>query len=424
MISFLFFYVYNKNAFASEVNMKLNIAVFFGGESVEHEVSIISAHQAMEAMDTEKYNVIPVYVAKDRRLYCSDLLRDIKNFKDLDALKKQCTQVTIVSLDNQIVIKPAQTKMFGNKDLGTIDVAVPVMHGTNGEDGTIQGFFEMLKVPYAGCDLYGAAVGQDKVMQKNILHDSGLPITNWFWVYSSEMDEHQDEILKKVHQLIYPVILKPARTGSSVGIAIAHNDEEYLECFEDTRQYDEKIITEKVVKPMVELNCSVLGDCYHAEASVIEQVGSASSDELLSFQDKYQGGGKGAKGAKTSGSKGMASTARIVPAPISDEKTKMIQDLSLQTFRVLGASGVCRIDFMMDQDTQQVYVNEINTIPGSLAFYLWEKNGMSFSKLMDKLIALALDRERRRSRITFSYDTNLLSNYSENSAKGTKGSKM
>lgn len=404
--------------------MKLNIAVFFGGESVEHEVSIISAHQAMEAMDTEKYNVIPVYVAKDRRLYCSDLLRDIKNFKDLDALKKQCTQVTIVSLDNQIVIKPAQAKLFGNKDLGTIDVAVPVMHGTNGEDGTIQGFFEMLKVPYAGCDLYGAAVGQDKVMQKNILHDSGLPITNWFWVYSSEMDEHKDEILKKVHQLIYPVILKPARTGSSVGIAIAHNDEEYLECFEDTRQYDEKIITEKVVKPMVELNCSVLGDCYHAEASVIEQVGSASSDELLSFKDKYEGGVKGAKGAKTSGAKGMASTARIVPAPISDEKTKMIQDLSLQTFRVLGASGVCRIDFMMDQDTQQVYVNEINTIPGSLAFYLWEKNGMSFSQLMDKLIALALDRERRRSRITFSYDTNLLSSYSENSAKGTKGSKM
>lgn len=404
--------------------MKLNIAVFFGGESVEHEVSIISAHQAMEAMDTEKYNVIPVYVAKDRRLYCSDLLRDIKNFKDLDALKKQCTQVTIVSLDNQIVIKPAQAKLFGNKDLGTIDVAVPVMHGTNGEDGTIQGFFEMLKVPYAGCDLYGAAVGQDKVMQKNILHDSGLPITNWFWVYSSEMDEHKDEILKKVHQLIYPVILKPARTGSSVGIAIAHNDEEYLECFEDTRQYDEKIITEKVVKPMVELNCSVLGDCYHAEASVIEQVGSASSDELLSFKDKYEGGGKGAKGAKTFGAKGMASTARIVPAPISDEKTKMIQDLSLQTFRVLGASGVCRIDFMMDQDTQQVYVNEINTIPGSLAFYLWEKNGMSFSQLMDKLIALALDRERRRSRITFSYDTNLLSSYSENSAKGTKGSKM
>ena len=404
--------------------MKLNVAVFFGGESVEHEVSIISAHQAMEAMDENKYHVIPVYVAKDRRLYCSELLREMKNFKNLNALKNQCTQVVLVSEDNKVVIKPVKAKLFGAKDLGTIDVAIPVMHGTNGEDGTIQGFFEMLKLPYAGCDLYGAAVGQDKVLQKNILHDNDLPITNWFWVYGTEMDEHQDEILAKVHKLIYPVILKPARTGSSVGIAIAHNDEEYLEYFADTRQYDEKVITEKVVKPMVELNCSVLGDSYHAEASVIEQVGSASSDELLSFADKYQGGGKGAKGTKTSASKGMASTARIVPAPISAEQTKLVQDLAMQTFRVLGASGVCRIDFMMDQDTHKVYVNEINTIPGSLAFYLWEKNGMSFTALMDKLVFLALDRERRRSRITFSYDTNLLSTYSENAAKGAKGSKM
>ena len=404
--------------------MKLNVAVFFGGESVEHEVSIISAHQAMEAMDENKYHVIPVYVAKDRRLYCSELLREMKNFKNLNALKNQCTQVVLVSEDNKVVIKPVKAKLFGAKDLGTIDVAIPVMHGTNGEDGTIQGFFEMLKLPYAGCDLYGAAVGQDKVLQKNILHDNDLPITNWFWVYGTEMDEHQDEILAKVHKLIYPVILKPARTGSSVGIAIAHNDEEYLECFADTRQYDEKVITEKVVKPMVELNCSVLGDSYHAEASVIEQVGSASSDELLSFADKYQGGGKGAKGAKTSASKGMASTARIVPAPISAEQTKLVQDLAMQTFRVLGASGVCRIDFMMDQDTHKVYVNEINTIPGSLAFYLWEKNGMSFTALMDKLVFLALDRERRRSRITCSYETSLVSTYSENAAKGAKGSKM
>jgi D-alanine-D-alanine ligase len=228
IIYFLPFYVYNGNAIELEADMKLNVAVFFGGESVEHEVSIISAHQAMEAMDKNKYNVIPVYLAKDRRIYVSDLLWDIKNFKDLEALKKQCTQVTIVSEENQVVIKPVKPKMFGTKELGTIDVAIPVMHGTNGEDGTIQGFFEMLKLPYAGCDLYGAAVGQDKVLQKNILHDNGLPITNWFWVYGTEMDEHQEEILKKVHKLIYPVILKPARTGSSVGIAIAHNDEEYL----------------------------------------------------------------------------------------------------------------------------------------------------------------------------------------------------
>ncbi len=401
--------------------MKLNIAVFFGGESVEHEVSIISAHQAIEALDKNKYNVIPVYVSKERKLYVSDLLKDISNYKDLKHLISQCTQVSITSEDNRVVIRPVKPSLFGPKELGTIDVAIPVMHGTNGEDGTIQGFFEMLRVPYAGCDLYGAAIGQDKVLQKNVLNDNNLPITNWFWVYGSEMDTHQSEILDKVHRLIYPVIIKPARTGSSVGISIAHNDEEYLACFDEARQYDEKIITEKVVKPMREINCSVVGDSYSCVASVLEEVSSVSQDELLSFSDKYLGG---SKSAKSEGSKGMASTARIVPAPLTDEQTRLIQQLAKETFRVLGTSGVCRIDFLMDADTKKVYVNEINTIPGSLAFYLWKAAGVSFSELMDKLVELALDRERRRSKMTFSYETNILSNFSTSSAKGSKGSKM
>lgn len=401
--------------------MKLNIAVFFGGESVEHEVSIISAHQAIEALDKNKYNVIPVYVSKERKLYVSDLLKDMSNYKDLKHLISQCTQVSITSEDNRVVIRPVKPSLFGPKELGTIDVAIPVMHGTNGEDGTIQGFFEMLKVPYAGCDLYGAAIGQDKVLQKNVLSDNNLPITNWFWSYSSEMDTRQSEILDKVHRLIYPVIIKPARTGSSVGISIAHNDEEYLACFDEARQYDEKIITEKVVKPMREINCSVVGDSYSCVASVLEEVSSVSQDELLSFSDKYLGG---SKSTKSQGSKGMASTARIIPAPLTDEQTRLIQQLAKETFRVLGTSGVCRIDFLMDADTKKVYVNEINTIPGSLAFYLWQAAGVSFSELMDKLVELALDRERRRSKMTFSYETNILSNFSASSAKGSKGSKI
>ena len=401
--------------------MKLNIAVFFGGESVEHEVSIISAHQAIEALDKNKYNVIPVYVSKERKLYVSDLLKDMSNYKDLKHLISQCTQVSITSEDNRVVIRPVKPSLFGPKELGTIDVAIPVMHGTNGEDGTIQGFFEMLKVPYAGCDLYGAAIGQDKVLQKNVLSDNNLPITNWFWVYGSEMDTRQSEILDKVHRLIYPVIIKPARTGSSVGISIAHNDEEYLACFDEARQYDEKIITEKVVKPMREINCSVVGDSYSCVASVLEEVSSVSQDELLSFSDKYLGG---SKSTKSEGSKGMASTARIVPAPLTDEQTRLVQQLAKETFRVLGTSGICRIDFLMDADTKKVYVNEINTIPGSLAFYLWQAAGVSFSELMDKLVELALDRERRRSKMTFSYETNILSNFSASSAKGSKGSKM
>lgn len=398
--------------------MKLRTAVFFGGESVEHEVSIISGHQAMEALNPDKYEVIPIYVAKDRKLYAGDALRDMRNFRDLDEVKKMCTQVTLASIGNQVVIQPVKSGLFGKKDLGTIDVAIPVMHGTNGEDGTIQGLFEMLKLPFAGCDLIAAAVGQDKVHQKYILSGAGLPITKWFWCYGSELETKKDSILDQVHKLIYPVILKPACTGSSVGISIAHNDEEYLKCFENAAQYDLKVITEKVVKPMREVNCSVLGDSFHAEASVLEEVFHSSDDELLDYKDKYQGGSKGAKGAKVS--KGMANTSRKVPAELPDGVTELIKNYALETFRVLGSSGVCRIDFMMDAETNTVYVNEINTIPGSLSFYLWEESGLKFPDLMDRLVQLALDRERRRSRMIFSYDTNLLSTYSENSAKGAK----
>lgn len=397
--------------------MKLKAAVFFGGESVEHEVSIISAHQVMEAMDPEKYEIIPVYIAKDRKFYCSDLLKDIANYKDLKALCEKCTQVVLVQENSQVQIRPAVPKLLGPKILNTVDVAVPVVHGTNGEDGTLQGYLEMLKLPYAGCDVIASAIGQDKVLQKQALSGSGLPITRWFWCYGQEMDENPQKIMDEVHKLIYPVILKPACTGSSVGIHVAHNDEEYQKCFEDTRQYDFKVITEKVVHPLREINCSVLGDCFHAEASVLEEV-SSGKDEFLDYADKYQGGGK----SKTA-SKGMASTSRIVPADLSKEQTELIQKMALQTFRALGSSGVCRIDFMMDAETKTVYVNEINTIPGSLAFYLWEKSGISFRSLMDRVIQLALDRERRRSRMIFSYDTNLLSSYSANSAKGVKGTK-
>ncbi len=401
--------------------MKLNVAVFFGGESVEHEVSVISAHQAIDALDQEKYNVIPVYVAKDRKIYISPLLMDMKNYKDLNTLVSKCTQVSLSIQNNQCVILPVKSSMFGKKVLGTIDVAIPVMHGTNGEDGTIQGYLEMLKVPYAGCDLYGASVGQDKVLQKHILSDNGLPITNWFWAYGSELDEDKEGLLRKAHKLIYPVILKPARTGSSVGIAIAHNDEEYIACFEDARQYDEKVITEKVVKPMREINCSVLGDSWSGQASVLEEVNHSDNDELLSFKDKYQSGGKNTKGTGSKSS-GMASASRIVPAPLDEATTALIQNYAKQTFRALGASGVCRIDFLMDAETKKVYVNEINTIPGSLAFYLWKESGMNFTELMDALVNQALDRERRRSRMTFSYDTNLLATYSEG-VKGAKGVK-
>ncbi len=399
--------------------MKLNIAVFFGGESVEHEVSIISANQAMAALDANTYNVIPIYIAKDRKFYYGDALKHIETFKQpLNEVIASCMQVVLANVDNKVVIQPVKKGLFQKAILDTIDVAIPVMHGTNGEDGTIQGYLEMLGLPYAGCDVIGAAVGQDKVIQKHVLKDNGLPITNWFWCYANEIDTRKEEILRSAHKLIYPVIVKPACTGSSIGISIAHNDEEYLEAFDQAAQFDFKIITEKVVKPMREINCSVLGNCFNAIPSTLEEVGCNNTEELLSFKEKYEGG---SKSSKTSG---MASTSRIVPAPLSKEQTEHIQSLALKTFKALGASGVCRIDFLMDAETKTVYVNEINTIPGSLAFYLWKETDVNFKELMDQLVKLALDRKRRKEKMTFSYETDILKSFSTNSAKGAKGSKF
>ena len=397
--------------------MKLNVAVFFGGESVEHEVSIISAHQAIEALDKSKYEAIPIYVSKDRRLFSDEAMKDIHYFtgKKLDTVINASTQVILVKEGNKVVLKPLKQKLLQGNHSQTIDVALPVMHGTNGEDGTIQGYLEMLKLPYVGCDIYGASVGQDKVLQKHILHDNNLPITNWFWCYASDIDTKKDEVLDKVHKLIYPVILKPSRTGSSVGISVASNDEEYLAAFAEARQYDEKIITEKVVKPMREINCSVIGDGANSETSVLEEVNHSSDVDILDFKNKYQGGSKKTSGA----SKGMASTARIVPAPLEPYQTTQIEDLAKETFKVLGAAGVCRIDFIMDSETKTIYINEINTIPGSLAFYLWQEKGVDFTSLLDKLIDIALERERRREKMTFSYDTDLLETY-QGGSKGVK----
>ena len=393
--------------------MKLRVGVFFGGESVEHEVSIISAQHAIHALDTDKYEVIPLSVAKDRKIYYNpEKFFSVENFTNLPALLKESIQVTLVNLGNECAIRPVHIGLFQKKTLGTIDLAIPVMHGTNGEDGTIQGLFEMLKIPFAGCDIYGAVIGQDKVFQKHILHDNHLPITPWFWVYGQDIETYQTQILEKVNSLGYPVILKPARTGSSIGISIAHDNEEYLDCFKDAMRYDEKIITEKVIKPMREINCSVIGDHTGSRASVLEEV-TQQEKELLDFDKKYGSGG-------SKGKSGMAATSRQVPAPLSHEETKYIQQLAKDTFRVLGSAGVCRIDFIMDAETKKIYINEINTIPGSLAFYLWKEEGVDFSKLMNQLITLALDRERRRNQITTSFSSNILENMTKGGSKGSK----
>ena len=395
--------------------MKIRVAVIFGGESCEHEISCISANQALHALNKDKYEVVPVYVSKEREFYTGELLFDLSNYRDLNVLTSKLKKVYFIKNGNKSYLRFDKKGMF-TKDI-EIDVAMPIMHGTNGEDGTIQGVLEMVKLPYTTSNVGSSAVGQDKVMMKQILESSNINICSWFWLYGFEFKDNKDIYIEKANKLGYPVIIKPANLGSSIGIEIAHNDNEFISSIIECSKYDTKIAVEKLVEDLLEINCSVLGNRYNCKASVLEEV--FKNDEILSFDDKYQPNGSKSKlsGSKKlnskipSGSKGMASTSRCVPARISEELTSEIQSMAIDTFKVLGSSGVVRIDFMINQTTNEVFVNEINSIPGSLANYLWTPLGYSFSDLLEELIKIAIDNKRYSEKMIYSFDTNILKNF-------------
>lgn len=378
--------------------MKIKVGVFFGGMSVEHEVSIISAHQAIAAMDKEKYSVIPVYIAKDGTWYTGEDLMDLENFKDLKKLVSNCKRIAIINNLNEKVIVKYPLSTFGKNVIDTIDVAFPVVHGTNCEDGSLQGYFESIGLPYVGCDVLASAVGMDKVVAKKVYKESGIPVIDYFCFYSIEWLKDSKSILEKIENtLTYPVIVKPANTGSSVGIKKAGNREELEEAIEFARSFAPKVLIEKMIVDLREINCSVLGDYEKAEASVCEE--PVSSKDILTYQDKYL----------NNGTKGMSSATRKLPAELPDEMTEEIRNLAVKTFQTIGCNGVARIDFIIDKNTNKVYVNEINTIPGSLSFYLWEATGKPFEQLTDELIKLALKRDREKKQVVYTYDTNILS---------------
>lgn len=392
--------------------MKTRVGVFFGGRSVEHEVSIISALQGINAMNKEKYEAVPVYITKEGIMYTGEALLDVENFKDLKTLLPKCKQVAILNNKNEKVMIKYPLSKFANNVLGSIDVAIPIIHGTNGEDGTLQGFFEALCIPYAGCDVLSSAVGMDKVVAKTILRDAGVPVVDHVWFYSTDWLKKKEEIISKIEEKIsYPMIIKPANTGSSVGVKKVNRKEDLEDAIEEARSFTNKVMAEPMVQKLREINCSVLGDFEEAKASVCEE--PVAADDILSYKDKYLSNG--------SGSKGMSSATREIPAKISDELTTKIRKLATDTFSALGCSGVIRIDFLMNNETKEVYVNEVNTIPGSLSFYLWEATGVSFEKLMDELIRLALKKSRDKEALMFTYDTNILS--LNGGLKGAKGIK-
>lgn len=380
--------------------MKIKLGVMFGGASVEHEISILSAMQAMEHLDKEKYDVLPIYIAKDKKMYQDECLKDLHVYKDLTALCEKLVPVSIFAREQTYWIR--STSHFFAKEK-QVDMILPIMHGTNGEDGTVQGYLRMLGIPFCGSDVLGAAVGQDKVIMKELLMMHQIPICPWFSVHKYEQPQ---DIHEKLQELGFPVILKPANLGSSVGIQMVKEEADFAAALQEAFQYDENVVVEKVISHLREFNCSVLGDAQNMQTSSVEEV--LKEDEILSYEDKYEKGSK---------SKGMASTRRLLPAPISEDERRMIEQYAIRSFQVLRASGVVRIDFMMDVDNGNIYVNEINTIPGSLSFYLWEPVGIPFSELLDYVVELARQKERRQQAMLFTYTTNILSHYRGGSKK-------
>lgn len=404
--------------------MKIKIGVIFGGKSVEHEISIITANQAMNSIDTEKYEIIPIYISKKGLMYTGADLLELKNFRDLDKLLSKLTQISIINDGKNINLVRFPSKTFGNNIINNIDIAFPIMHGTNGEDGSIAGFLEIVGIPYIGPDILASAVGMDKITARRVLKQAGIPSLDFVAFYSKEYYRDSEKYIKEVEETLrFPVIVKAGNLGSSVGIKKAKNKESLKEAIEYAMQFSDKIMIENAITNLKEVNCSVIGEPSECVPSECEE--PIGSDEILSYQDKYASGSKtsGSKGTKAciqnNGAKqGMASLKRKLPAEISSKMREEIQELACKTFRILGCRGVSRIDFLIDNDTEEIYVNEINTIPGALSYYLWEATGKKFSEEIDELVELSFKREREKNELTFSYDQNILS-----LGGGAKGSK-
>lgn len=374
---------------------KIKVAVLFGSRSVEHEVSIVTAMEVFAALDRNKYEAVPIYIDKNGKWNTGKDLDKLESFMNLELVAKnklvECVLPAVVGQKSVVPIEPSQGVP------SEIDIVFPALHGTYGEDGTIQGLLEMTGIPYVGCGVGAAAVGMDKVMQKAVFEKEGIPIVKYEWFMDFEWEKNKLELTEKLeNNLGYPMCVKPANLGSSIGINFAKDRAELDWAIEVAKEFDRKIIVEEGLLGIDEINCSVMG-LDELEVSECEQ--PIKGDKLLSYEEKYLNGGK---------TKGMAGLSRLFPAPISDALRNRIQDYAKKSFRAIGAAGLSRIDFLVDIKNEKVYINEINTLPGGLSFYLWEKSGYSYVDVVDKLINLGFERHAKMNKLQRSFDTKLL----------------
>jgi D-alanine-D-alanine ligase len=400
--------------------MKKQIGVIFGSRSCEREVAIISAVQLMRHADPEKYDIIPVYIDEAGSWYTGEVLKNIESYKPFKPDQKGITKVfpDLSSGSGALLTHTKGSGLLAKEKIeiaARIDVYIIVMHGLNGEDGTLQGLMELANVPYTSTGVAGSALGMDKIMMKQFFRGGDLPVLPGISISRTEYLANEQETLEKTEkELGYPVFVKPANLGSSIGVSRADDREGLKDSLELAFEYDRRVLIEQGLNKPIELNCSVLGYDNDVEASPIEM--PINQDEFLDFKDKYLASG---------GSKGMASLHRVLPAPIEDELRDKIQEMSKTIFRMLDCKGTVRIDYMFDKDRGKLYITEINTIPGSLAFYLWENAGMSYSRMIDKMIECAEKAHEDKNRANYAYTSDILKGvcFGAKGAKGCKGAK-
>jgi len=400
------------------------IGLFFGGQSPEHEVSVISGLQTAAVLAEENYDVTAIYVSKAGRFYIGNHLLDIERYQDLSAVVGEATEISMSPGPGRALkITCSKSGIFSSPKESLIDVAFLVLHGGSGENGAIQGLCESMGVPYTGSGVMASSVGMDKIRSKIICRDAGISVVDWVSFSQSQWSGREEEQLSTVEREIgYPAIVKPVHLGSSIGISRVTSRTELDAAIEEAFRYDATALVETCIANLREINCSVLGDSDFCQVSVLEEpIGDGA---VLSFKDKYmkpgESGRSGSKLNAASSQEGMASLGRIIPADLSDEMTTKIREIARSVFTALDGSGVCRIDFLLNDETGELYFNEVNTIPGSLSYYLWEPSGLPFADLANRLIELAIDRFENRVRRVRSYDVNLLA---ERATKGLKGSK-
>ena len=400
---------------------KIQLGVMYGSRSCEHEVSIISALQLMQAVDTSKYDVIPVYISMQGIWYTGEALRDMKTYTPFQEDYKGLVRVSLDMTPGSgalLTMEQGKGLLGGAKQrvVARMECIIPVFHGMHGEDGTLQGLLEIANLPYASPGVTGSAVGMDKIIMKRHFTGAGFPVLPGVWYSRQEWKSGRDAVLSQIEEKIgYPVYAKPANLGSSIGVSRAENREQLAEALELAFVYDRRVLLEEGLTNPIELNCSVVGFDTQMEASVLEM--PVTSGALLSFANKYlQGGG---------GSKGMASLSRVVPAPVEDSLKEKIQSLSKDIFRELDLKGVVRIDYMFDVKTEKLYITEVNTIPGSMAYYLWEKSGVSYTNLIDKMVESARKAYQEKNDNNFAYSSDILKNVQLGGKAGAgKGGKL